>query len=47
MQRAINSLSFKLRGIDTAIAVAGLDPAHIVGQEYDGAGNVRGKGITA
>ena len=27
-----------------AIAVAGLDPAHIVGQGFDGVGNVSGKG---
>ena len=41
MQSSINSLSFKRRVIDTAIAVASLDPAHIVGQGYDGAGKAR------
>ena len=44
MQRSIHSLSFKRRVIEAAIAVAGLDPAHIVGQGYDGAVNVSGKG---
>ena len=46
MQRSINSLSFTRRGIDTAIADPirrDLNPAHIIGQGYDGAGNISGK----